>query len=140
VSSEGLHTETVLLAEDDEIVRAVVERALQREGFLVLPAADAREALAIWQQVPNIAALVTDVEMGDGPTGIELAEHVLRDKPTLPVLIVSAYLSREPIVAGENVSFLHKPFSAAKLVARLRELLLRPAGENRASAASASGC
>jgi DNA-binding response OmpR family regulator len=140
VSSQGLYTETVLLAEDDEIVRAVVERALQREGFLVLPAADAREALAIWQQVTNIAALVTDVEMGDGPTGIELAEHVLRDKPTLPVLIVSAYLSREPIVAGENVSFLHKPFYAAKLVARLRELLLRPAGENRASAASASGC
>jgi CheY-like chemotaxis protein len=130
----------VLLAEDDEIVRVVVERALQREGFVVLPAADAREALAMWRQVTNIAALVTDVEMGDGPTGIELAEHVLRDMPTLPVLIVSAYVSREPIVAGENVSFLHKPFSAPKLVARLQELLLRAAGENRASAASASGC
>jgi len=85
-------------------------------------------------------ALVTDVEMGDGPTGIELAEQLLRETPALPVLIVSAYLNRGPIAAAGNVAFLHKPFPASKLVERLRELRARPAGENRAFAPSASGC
>jgi CheY-like chemotaxis protein len=139
VSTPPLHKRVVLLAEDDEIVRAVVERALERVGFLVLPARDAEEALALWAHVTNVDALVTDVEMGPGPTGIELTERLLRDAPTLPVLIVSAYLSRDPIAPGPTVAFLNKPFSATQLVARLCEML--GSGENRASAASSSsGC
>jgi len=139
VTSPAFRGKTVLLAEDDEIVRAVVARALEREGFLVLPAANAEEALAIWREGANITALITDVRMGDGPTGLELTERLLREAPALPVLIVSAYLSRDPIAPGPNVAFLHKPFLTSQLIARLRELLLRT-GENRDPMTPSPGC
>jgi len=120
---------TVLLADDDQIVRTLVQRALGREGFLVLVARDGEEALALLRQIPDITVMVTDVYMGHGMSGIELAECALRERPGLPVLVISANLEYEPRALGKPLPFLAKPFTSAALAQAVREAIRETADE-----------
>jgi CheY-like chemotaxis protein len=71
---------TVLLAEDEPVVSNFVRAALEREGFIVVLASSAEQAL---QVIGNLAVdlLLTDVQMGDGMNGVELAAQIMREKP-----------------------------------------------------------
>src|SRR4051794_8231408 len=113
----------VLLADDDQIVRSVVQDVLGREGFLVLPASNGEEALDFLEQLVSVEVLITDVYMGKGMNGMELAERVLKMRPGTPVLVISAYFESFPMVFGKVLPYLAKPFSADSLVQRLREVL-----------------
>jgi DNA-binding NtrC family response regulator len=127
----------VLLAEDDEIVRTLVHAALDRAGFLVIPACNGEEALALLQESIGIDMLISDVYMGNGMSGIELAERALSARPGLPILVISANLDTEPSVAGKALPFLPKPFSSATLVRCVREALqLDDVGAQSAAPAS----
>jgi PAS domain S-box-containing protein len=117
-------TETILVVEDEEPVRQVVDRALRRLGYTVLVAADSEEALKL-SEANRPSLLVTDVRLPgiDGPT---LAEKIARGQPGLPVLFVSGYASETMIdggVLGKDAEFLAKPFTADDLGRRVREML-----------------
>jgi PAS domain S-box-containing protein len=121
---------TILLAEDEEVVRALTAEVLDRAGFDVVAAADGAEALRLYGEIgEGISALVTDLVM---PTvgGRELAGEVRRRDPSLPIVFMSGY-SDDPLDPeadlADDVAFLQKPFSPKALVATVSALASSPA-------------
>ena len=112
----------ILVVDDERAVRALIRSTLQNAGYSVITAACATEALQLYEDHQSaIQLLVTDVLM-PGISGVELADHLLRSRPELPVLYVSgdcgAYQS---VMRGCN--FLAKPFAPADLLARVHNML-----------------
>jgi CheY-like chemotaxis protein len=121
-------TETVLLVEDQDMVRDMVREALEMSGYAVLAASGGADALALAAGHSGpIHLLVTDVVM-PGMSGRELAEQLSTVRPTLRVLFMSGYtddaISRHGILE-EGVTFLQKPFTPDALSRKVRELLDR---------------
>jgi two-component system, cell cycle sensor histidine kinase and response regulator CckA len=119
-------TETVLLVEDDEMVRNLVRETLAREGYKVMDAPGPIEARRIAGEFRGaIHLLVTDVVMPKGG-GRELADGLCRRRPGLRVLYMSGYTDNAVVANGifeKEVSFLQKPFTPAALTAKVREVL-----------------
>ena len=118
-------SETVLLVEDDVAVRSFARSILERHGYRVLEAADAREALGIASgEVGSIDLLITDVIM-PRMHGTELAAQLREVHPTLPVLYTSGYTEGGAFQErrGDDSTFLSKPFSGTMLVHKVREAL-----------------
>jgi two-component system cell cycle sensor histidine kinase/response regulator CckA len=117
-------TGTILLVEDEDMVRAVAERALTRQGYKVLTAADGEQALDVLAGGETIDLMISDVVMPnmDGPTMVAQAR---RTHPDLPVLFMSGYAEEQlrKSIDIANVSFLPKPFSVQQLAEAARETL-----------------
>jgi PAS domain S-box-containing protein len=122
--------ETILVAEDDELVRRYVVARLEGLGYRVLEAEDGPAALRLLE-APGRAVdlLFTDVVMPGGMTGIDLAELALRRWPELRVVFTSAYAEPELVQRGlaEGSQWLRKPHTALDLARTLRRVLDRPA-------------
>ena len=117
--------ETVLLVEDDAALRALIARMLAHEGYRVLEAGDAKEALVLCDRHPELRLLFTDIGLPE-VGGRALAEQVRRRRPGLPVLFASGHA--EGIVVAERSlppasRFLEKPFQRGDLARAVRELL-----------------
>ena len=123
-------TGTILLVEDDDIVRHATRRILAAGGYAVLEASAADEARRIFSaRGQELDLLVTDVMM-PGESGASLAQAIRAARPDLPVLFISGYpgedLARLGLRLGE-VELLRKPFTVRELTERVREVLaLRP--------------
>lgn len=120
---------TVLLVEDQEAVRAVLERALTRLGFSVLCAADGAAALALLDEhEAAVDLVVTDVVM-PRMTGTELLQRLRQRWPQLPAVLVTGYSpeSLDGVLADPRNRLLTKPFTPAALLDEARALLERPA-------------
>jgi len=119
-------TETILVAEDQEEVRKYTRKLLEARGYKVLVAAGGAEALQVSARYEGIIhALVTDVVM-QGMGGRELAVALLKARPRTKVLYVSGYADESLVPHGvldPGVAFLQKPFTAAALARKLREVL-----------------
>ncbi len=122
-------TETVLLVEDEEEVRAAVSESLQMRGYTVLRARHGKEAVMICRRHAGpIHLLLTDVVMPQ-MTGLELAQRVFPLRPEIKVLYISGYTSdalahRRMMAAG--TAFLQKPFTPDALVHQVRAVLDAP--------------
>ncbi len=118
--------ETVLVVEDDELVRGVTVRTLASAGYRVIVAGNGTEALdAAAREGGPVHLLVTDVIM-PGLNGHELASELLRGRPDLCVLYVSGYAGdviSETGVLDSGVELLEKPFTAPTLLGRVRAIL-----------------
>jgi CheY-like chemotaxis protein len=121
--------ETLLLAEDEDAVRALARRVLQRQGYTVLEARDGAEALRVAAQHPGpIHLLVTDVVMPH-LGGRELADRLGPLCPQTKVLFVSGYTDDAVVRHGvqqAEVAFLQKPFTPLALAQKVREVLDHP--------------
>jgi PAS domain S-box-containing protein len=122
-------TETILLVEDEDMVRRLVRETLERQGYKVLDAAGPVEALRIVQQHGEaLHLLITDVVMPK-MSGRELAEHALRERPDLKILYMSGYTDNAVLATDVLVSempFLQKPFSPEVLTRKVRQVLDAP--------------
>lgn len=122
--TESWGTGTILLVEDEDMVRAVAERALTRQGYAVLTAGDGEQGLEKLEGEQTIDLLISDVVMPnmDGPTMVAKAR--LR-RPDLPVLFMSGYAEEQlrKSIDIANVVFLPKPFSVAQLSDAVRQAL-----------------
>jgi len=119
-------SETIIVTEDEEIVRKVAVRALRKKGYMVLQAGSGKEAVKISDQYADpIHLLLTDVIM-PGMNGHELAELMVRKRPGLAVLYMSGY-EKETItergVLAPGTSFIEKSFSPEGLCHKVREVL-----------------
>jgi len=119
-------TETILLAEDDDILRPLTKGLLAKLGYTVLDAESAEQALAVAgaRQGP-IHLLVADVVM-PGASGRELARRLAQSRPETRVLYVSGYTDDAIVHHGmldPGLKFLQKPFTPAALARKVREVL-----------------
>ncbi|HVF95562.1 MAG TPA: response regulator [Sphingomonas sp.] len=118
-------TGTILLVEDEDMVRAVAERALTRQGYTVLTAENGEVALQILEKTERPDLLISDVVMPtmDGPT---MVRHAREKYPDLPIIFMSGYAEEQlrRSIDLDHVAFLPKPFSVQQLAEAARDVLL----------------
>lgn len=119
---------TVLVAEDEDLVRRLVSQLLGKEGYRILEARDGGEALHLAHlALPHLRLVVTDVVM-PGMDGWALGRRLAVDCPAVPVLYMSAYPRADIFHRGQSnssVPFLEKPFSPEIFLKTVRGLLER---------------
>jgi PAS domain S-box-containing protein len=123
-------TETILVVEDEQPVRELVARILQRHGYKILQAGTGNEALGVWQDYRDeIALLLTDLVMPDGMNGRELAEKLWTERPELKVIFTSGYSAEvvgKDFILEPEVNFLQKPYHPQILALTVRKCLDKP--------------
>ena len=118
-------TQTVLLVEDEDGVRLLARKLLERLGYTVLPAAGLAEAVRVFEDHPSIDLLLTDVVMPGG-SGPELARQLIEQRPALNVIYMSGYTEDAIVKHGvlePGVAFLNKPFTSQTLGQKIRDVL-----------------
>jgi two-component system NtrC family sensor kinase len=122
---------TILIVDDEDSVRQVMEYVLTSQGHKVLTAADANEAWAIWREKASVIKLaLIDVKLPGGVSGFDLEKAIANEDPTLPVIFTCGYSptslsNAKELKAGEN--FLPKPFGMVELLNIVGQSLLKPA-------------
>ncbi|MES1255156.1 MAG: PAS domain S-box protein [Acidobacteriota bacterium] len=116
---------TVLVVEDSDGLRVLIGRMLHRQGYTGLLAANAGEALRLFDENPSIDVLLTDVVM-PGRSGPQLTTELIKRRPALKVIYMSGYTDEAIVHHGildPGIIFLQKPFSIEALGEKLREAL-----------------
>lgn len=119
--------ETILLVEDEALVRELTCRALLNEGYTVLQASQGEKAIRVAQQHQGkIDLLLTDVVMPGGMSGRQLVEYLTPLYPDMKVLYMSGYTDDAVVRYGiqdAGIGFLQKPFTPTHLAIKVREIL-----------------
>ena len=123
-SLEG--TETILLVEDEGVVREMVQKFLERYGYRVLKASNPKEAIRISSEYTGpIQLLLTDVIM-PGMSGKDMAKRVKSERPQIKVVYMSGYTNNTMSLHGvldKGLEFIEKPFSLTQLARQIRRVL-----------------
>src|SRR4029079_87017 len=123
-------TETILLVEDEDVVRGLTRKILMQAGYNVLDAKSGEEAIRLCRaHAGPIDLLLTDVVMPE-ISGKEVADRLLELRPTLRTLFMSGYTDEAIVQHGvldANVEFIQKPFTWFGLTRKVRDVLNREA-------------
>ncbi len=117
---------TILLVEDSDVVRDVIVRMLEEDGFTVLPASCGEDALSVSRREDvSIDLLLTDIVMPE-MSGVELADRLERERPGVRILFMTGYA--EEVVMNEGILGKHrecigKPFTLEQITKRVRKIL-----------------
>jgi len=112
---------TVLVVEDEVLIRMSLAVVLRDEGFTVIEACDADEALIALSTAP-VDILVTDVRMEGSMNGLDLAAQVRSTRPDLKIVVVSGHLAADE-THGIADAFVPKPYLAEKIVDQVKAIL-----------------
>lgn len=117
---------TILLVEDEDAVRAIARRVLEREGFAVIEAGTAGDALRLAERHGDVINLMLSDLVMPGMTGAELAVAIRRLRPNVPIVYMSGY-TREDVEDRVGTmtatGFVSKPFTPRGLVEAVRGAL-----------------
>jgi len=115
----------ILVVDDDDYVREVVTALLEHEGYRVLAAASAEEALRLLDGDPAVRLLFTDIAMPGGMDGFALAHEAKRRRPQLRVIYTSGYVRSLPVTQQRpgHGPFVQKPWRPENLKAIVRSML-----------------
>jgi nitrogen-specific signal transduction histidine kinase/CheY-like chemotaxis protein len=120
-------TETILLVEDEAVVRALAQKVLRSKGYVVLEADRSETALELWRlHRAKIDLLLTDIIMPGTSSGRDLAEQLLLEKPGLKVIYSTGYSDEvlgQDFLATRRFNFLPKPYDPLKLARMVRNNL-----------------
>ena len=123
--------ETILVVEDDALVRQYVVAQLESLHYAVLAAASGREALDMIAAGRAFDLLFTDVILGSGLNGPALADEILRLRPSVKVLYTSGYTQDALTTDGRidpGIALIHKPYRKIELARKIRAVLGTPSG------------
>jgi CheY-like chemotaxis protein len=122
----AMGSETILLVEDEDVVRGLAQKILEQSGYKVLAASRGEEAISLGMEcAEEIHLLLTDVVM-PGTSGKEVANRLRKLLPGLRVVFMSGYTDEAIVhhgVLDSNVEFIQKPFTPNSLVRKVREVL-----------------
>ena len=110
----------ILVVEDEVLIRISVSDFLRSEGFNIIEAGNAREALSLLRAHAHIALVLTDINMSGAMEGLELIRKIRRSYPAIKVIAASAYQINEPVEAA-----VIKPYSLQSLLAVVKSVLGR---------------
>jgi signal transduction histidine kinase len=120
---DARHPATIILVEDETLVREITARVLGRAGYNVLEAGDGEEAIQLVRRHNgHIDLVITDVVMAR-MGGLELARRVAKEQPGLPILLMSGYSAEEMPENDLTIGFLQKPFTPRELLQKVATLL-----------------
>lgn len=114
---------TVLVVEDEPLMRMDISGALEDGGFLVLEAANADEAIVILLEHTEIQALFTDIDMPGSMDGLMLAIAVRDRWPPIKIIVTSGHQSIREENLPVDGRFFSKPYNPEKIVSTIREML-----------------
>ena len=114
---------TVLVVEDEVLIREDAVDVLEREGFKALCAGTVGEAVAVLDRRPDIRAVFTDIQMPGDADGIDLARHVAEMRPDVVVVITSGRSIGAPTDLPETTRFVPKPYMPRQVARLLREMI-----------------
>ena len=120
------HGETILVIDDEEPIRMLINDVLQEAGYRVLEAADGPAGLKILQSDARVDLLITDVGLPGGFNGRQVADHARQTRPDLRVLFITGYAENAVIGNGQldpGMEVITKPFAMASLALRVREII-----------------
>jgi DNA-binding response OmpR family regulator len=109
----------VLVVEDEVLIRALIAHELRAEGFLVIEAATADQALSYFQAGVQVDLVLTDIEMPGSINGVDLIQRLRVVSPNLPTVLTSG-ISPD---AHEADAFVSKPFDMREMVTLIATLL-----------------
>jgi CheY-like chemotaxis protein len=120
--------ETLLVVEDEPVLREMAQMILEECGYRVHVAANGCEALEVWEHhCDTIDVLFTDMVMPAGVSGVELANRLLAQRPDLRVVFASGYtvddISTDFLARNNNARFLQKPYTRVSLAQAVREAI-----------------
>jgi CheY-like chemotaxis protein len=119
--------QTVVLVDDDDLVRRLLSRVLEREGYRVLVAASGEEGLELVERTHEADLLLTDVTLPGELDGLELGRRALEDRSDLKLVCMSGYgaedLAADLLCIAATAVFLSKPFSTGELLETVHRLL-----------------
>jgi two-component system cell cycle sensor histidine kinase/response regulator CckA len=117
---------TILIAEDEPIVRNLLRAIVQQQGYSFLIAANGQEAMTLSQAYPDeIHMLLTDIQMPI-MNGLDLAKEIVKERPSIRILVISGETSDEIRQGNITLPFLKKPFAPDRLLKELRQVLAGP--------------
>ncbi|HZF00746.1 MAG TPA: ATP-binding protein [Methylomirabilota bacterium] len=117
-------SETILIVEDEPVLRQMARDILEHYGYKILDAANGKEALEVWRKsADRIDLLLTDMVMPEGVSGVDLAERLLADRPDLKIIFTSGYSSHEinEELARSQARFLQKPYTHTSIAKFIRD-------------------
>lgn len=120
-------TETLLVVEDEEIVRAFMKRMLENAGYKVIDAGNGEDAVARFRAHDDISLVLSDVVM-PGKSGKEVLDEIRKLKPDIKVVFISGYapdVIRNKGMFDEGTDFIQKPFNKNDLLRKVRNMLDR---------------
>ena len=122
----------VLVVEDEHLILLDVESALEEAGFEVVGAQNAAQAMAFFDAEPvKVKGLVTDIRRGAGTSGWEVARHLRRANPTIPVIYMSGDSAIHWGAEGVPESvMITKPFFLPQIIAALSTVLNQQHSDN----------
>jgi CheY-like chemotaxis protein len=119
--------ETILIVEDEPVLRDMAHVILHECGYRILEASSGREALMVWERNQGAIDLVlTDVVMPEGVSGMDLAQRLLATKPKLKIVFASGYSMENldtAFVRNGRAGFLQKPYTHLTLAQAVRSAL-----------------
>lgn len=121
---QSLSPLSVLVVEDEPLIRCTTVDALEMEGYEVFEAASADEALSLMQNHPQISLIFTDIDMPGSMDGVKLAGFVRDRWPPIKIIVTSGRMSPASRDLPRGVPFMPKPYDYEKLVGSIRELTL----------------
>ena len=122
--ASGYGDSTILVVDDEPLVRAFTSDVSRLEGYVVLAAAGTAEGLRLAAEHPGpIDLVISDVVMADGDDGRDLVERLGRMRPTIRSLYISGHAEADVACGGVLAAFLQKPFTMDMLVEKVRAVL-----------------
>jgi CheY-like chemotaxis protein len=122
--SQALLAKTILVVEDEELVRETISAELQDAGFVVLEAETAEQGLEVLEK-KAVGVLFTDIRLPGRADGWDLAEKARSLYPNLPVIYATGFSAEEPRFVPESV-FLRKPYLPSAVLAAIEKLIKPP--------------
>lgn len=118
----------ILLVEDESLIRMDVEAALVDAGFDVVEASNGAEAMRMFDaRSSDINAVITDIRLGQGPTGWDVARHIRETASSMPIVYVSGDSAADWSSQGvPNSVMISKPFAFAQVITAISTLLNQP--------------
>jgi CheY-like chemotaxis protein len=114
---------TVIVVEDETLVRLDIVMSLENEGFIVLEASNADEAIDLLDTHPEIRLMFTDIDMPGSMDGLKLAQAVRNRWPPVKIIVASGHRQLSDELLPVEGRFFSKPYDHARVITTMHEML-----------------